>query len=152
GEALAHARGKRLLIVADGMLQYLPFGALPEPATGEPLMVTHEIATAPSASAIAVLRRATAGRKPAEKALAVLADPVFNAGDGRIEAGGKAPLRSGELDMQDLARLRFSRTEAEEIARLAGPGPTLTALDFEASRETAMRPELGEYRIVHFAT
>jgi CHAT domain-containing protein len=28
----------------------------------------------------------------------------------------------------------------------------LQALDFEASRTTALRPELGEYRIVHFAT
>jgi CHAT domain-containing protein len=54
--------------------------------------------------------------------------------------------------MQDFARLRFSRTEADEITRLAGPGATLTALDFDASRETAMQPELGEYRIVHFAT
>src|SRR5262249_46309912 len=28
----------------------------------------------------------------------------------------------------------------------------MQALDFEASRTTALRPELGEYRIVHFAT
>jgi len=28
----------------------------------------------------------------------------------------------------------------------------MQALDFEASRATAPRPELGEYRIVHFAT
>jgi CHAT domain-containing protein len=48
--------------------------------------------------------------------------------------------------------LRFSRTEAEEITRLAGARATLKALDFEASRDTAMRPDLGEYRIVHFAT
>jgi CHAT domain-containing protein len=28
----------------------------------------------------------------------------------------------------------------------------MQALDFEASRTTALRPDLGEYRIVHFAT
>ena len=33
---------------------------------------------------IAVLRQETAGRKPAEKALAMLADPVFSADDARI--------------------------------------------------------------------
>jgi CHAT domain-containing protein len=48
--------------------------------------------------------------------------------------------------------LRFSRTEAEQIARLASSGGVLKALDFDASRETALRSELGQYRIVHFAT
>jgi CHAT domain-containing protein len=56
------------------------------------------------------------------------------------------------LEMQDFGRLRFSRTEAEEISRLAGPGAVLKALDFDASRETAMDPDLADYRIVHFAT
>jgi CHAT domain-containing protein len=49
-------------------------------------------------------------------------------------------------------RLRFSRAEAEEIAQLAPPEATLKALAFDASRETAMSPEIGQYRIVHFAT
>jgi CHAT domain-containing protein len=116
-------------------------------------MVNHEIVTAPSASVVAVLRQETAGRKPAGKTLAVLADPVFNADDARIAPPDKTAVRSGsELGAQDFVRLRFSRTEAEEITRLAGSGATLTALDFEASRDTAMKPDLGEYRIVHFAT
>jgi CHAT domain-containing protein len=102
---------------------------------------------------LAVLRQETAGRKPAGKALAVLADPVFHADDARIAPPGQTAVRSGsDPGMQDFARLRFSRTEAEEITRLAGSGATLKALDFDASRETAMKAELGEYRIVHFAT
>lgn len=153
GPAAAHIGNKRLLIVGEGVLQYLPFGALPEPGTGTPLMVGHEIVTAPSASVLAVLRQETAGRKPAGKALAVLADPVFHADDARIAPSGQTAVRSGaDPGMQDFARLRFSRTEAEEITRLAGSGATLKALDFDASRETAMKAELGEYRIVHFAT
>jgi CHAT domain-containing protein len=55
------------------------------------------------------------------------------------------------LGTQDFVRLRFSRNEAEEIARLA-PSATLKALDFDASRKTAMSPDLAQYRIVHFAT
>src|SRR5262249_12160684 len=43
---------KRLLIVAEGALQYLPFAALPEPGKRSPLIVEHEIVTAPSASVI----------------------------------------------------------------------------------------------------
>jgi len=149
----ARIANKRLLIIREGVLQYLPFGALPEPGTNTPLIVNHEIVTAPSASVVAILRQEMAGRNPAEKELAVLADPVFNADDARIASRGK---RSGRLEFEpdapDFVRLRFSRTEAEEITRLAGARTTLKALDFEASRDSAMRPDLGEYRIVHFAT
>ena len=151
--AAAHIGNKRLLIVGEGVLQYLPFGALPEPGTDAPLMVSHEIVTAPSASVVAVLRQETARRKPASKLLAVLADPVFHADDARIGTPDKTAVRgASDPGMQDFARLRFSRTEAGEITRLAGSGATLTALDFDSSRETAMKPELGDYRIVHFAT
>src|SRR4030095_1807469 len=71
---------KRLAIVADGALQYIPFAALPAPspvndegrnsgAEPRPLIVEHEIVSLPSASTLATLRRETAGRKPAEKSL-----------------------------------------------------------------------------------
>ena len=147
----AHIGGKRLLIVAEGVLQYLPFGALPEPGADAPLVAAHEIVTAPSASVVAVLRQEAARHQPAPKLLAVLADPVFHGDDARIAE--KSALRSASgPGMQNLSRLRFSRVEADAIARLAGSGHVFKALDFEANRETAMSPELGEYRIVHFAT
>jgi CHAT domain-containing protein len=153
GPAAAHIGNKRLLIVGEGVLKYLPFGALPEPGTETPLMVSREIVTAPSASVVAILRQETVHRRPATKLLAVLADPVFHTDDARIGTSDKTSVRSAsDAGMQDFARLRFSRTEADEITRLAGSGGTLRALDFDASRETAMKPELGEYRIVHFAT
>jgi len=85
-QAAGYLEHKRLLIVAEGVLKYLPFGALPEPGTNAPLIMNHEIATAPSASVVALLRQQTAGRKPASKLLAVLADPVFHADDPRIAA------------------------------------------------------------------
>jgi CHAT domain-containing protein len=140
---------KRLLIVGEGVLLYLPFAALPEPPVstkGVPLGVNHEIILTPSASVVAVLRDGMAGRKPAEKALAVLADPVFSSDDARISSPKTA---SGT---PEFTRLRFSRGEAEEIVRWAPAGETLKALDFDASRDTVMRPELAQYRVVHFAT
>jgi len=153
GPAAARIADKRLLIVGESVLKYLPFGALPDPGSDVPMIAKHEIVTAPSASVVAVLRQETAGRKPAAKTLMVLADPVFNAEDARLAPVTKAARRSESgSDTQNFARLRFSRTEAEEITRLAASGATLKALDFEASRETAMKPALGEYRIVHFAT
>jgi CHAT domain-containing protein len=124
------------------------------------LIVTHEIITVPSASVIAVLRKETAGRKPAPKILAVLADPVFSGNDARVaqqklqkSTVANEGSRSGiDAGLQDFERLRFSRNEADEIARLAPVGSTFKALDFDASRETVLKSELGQYRIVHFAT
>ena len=67
--------GKRLLIAADGALQFIPFSALPIPsAQGDsttmayrPLVTEHEIVSLPSASALAVLRREMKNRKSAAK-------------------------------------------------------------------------------------
>jgi CHAT domain-containing protein len=53
---------------------------------------------------------------------------------------------------QEFLRLRFSRHEAEEIARLTPPASTRVALDFDASRETVLGTDLGQYRILHLAT
>jgi CHAT domain-containing protein/tetratricopeptide (TPR) repeat protein len=151
--AAARIGKKRLLIIREGALQYLPFGSLPEPGTNTPLIMNHEIVTAPSASVLAVVRQEAAGRKPAEKGIAVLADPVFNADDARIPSPGRTVRRAGfEHGAPDFVRLRFSRTEAEEITRLAGARAVHTALDFEASRDAAMNPHLAQYRMVHFAT
>lgn len=96
---------KRLLIIADGALQYVPFAALPIPVEQvdgvgserpgnrdgdrEPAIVAHEIVSLPSASSIAVLRRELADRQPAPKAVAVLADPVFSRDDSRVKAPGR---------------------------------------------------------------
>jgi CHAT domain-containing protein/Tfp pilus assembly protein PilF len=180
---------KRLAIVADGALQYIPFAALPAPSPGndegrnsvaepQPLFVEHEIVSLPSASTLATLRYETAGRKPAEKSLAVLADPVFTDDDTRVrrdvgKAGAKEKIRSADSEKTDIGfmqmtrsgremevidadagfgRLLSTRREAMAISALVPERERMQALDFEASRATALRPELGEYRIVHFAT
>jgi CHAT domain-containing protein/Tfp pilus assembly protein PilF len=167
---------KRLVIVADGMLHYIPFGALPDPnrfegsdGNWQPLLVEHEIVNLPSASTLAVLRRELAGRKPAARILAMLADPVFSKDDERIRPGGRraapqtdslnesknrilvetAGAEPGELRIR---RLPFTRLEAEQILPLAPEGAGMKALDFEASRATAMSEQLSQYRYVHFAT
>ncbi len=186
---------KRLLIAADGALQYVPFAVLPVPEVkadksargqaaalrhaagshtlGHPLLIAdHEIVSVPSASVLAVLRRDAAGRKRAPKTLAVLADPVFGNDDVRASAshpaneivataartqGDRAPAAElqrsqRESGLNEFVRLRFSREEAEGIASLAPEEVRLEALDFAASRATAMSAGIGQYRILHFAT
>jgi CHAT domain-containing protein len=78
---------KRLLIVASGPLEYLPFAALPIPSNDnryQPLIAEHEIVNLPSASVLSVIRRETTGRPVAPKTVAVLADPVFDTNDPRL--------------------------------------------------------------------
>jgi CHAT domain-containing protein/tetratricopeptide (TPR) repeat protein len=92
GPAVEHLGTKRLLIVAQGPLLSLPFGALPLPSTAPhdgvmsytPIITRHEITYSPSASVLAVLRREMIGRKLAPKAVAVFADPVFSKNDARV--------------------------------------------------------------------
>jgi CHAT domain-containing protein/predicted negative regulator of RcsB-dependent stress response len=158
--------GKRILVVADGALQYVPFAALPVPGGGRepvPMMVEHEIVSLPSASVLAILRRETRDRRPRPGAVAVLADPVFEADDPRLRAVkrslGRSPSQlAGAASLPDgpgaggFPRLGATRLEADAIVAVAPPGTALRAVDFAASRATAMSPELAGYEIVHFAT
>jgi CHAT domain-containing protein len=159
-------RTKRLAIVADGALQYVPFAAL-QRADGSPLIASFEIVNLPSASALSALRHDADGRQQAPKLVAVFADPVFERADPRVVSGRPAaPPRQPVDDRLPPAakptapltfdRLLASRDEATAIVALAsaaaGSGSTLAALDFDASRATATSAELSRYRIVHFAS
>jgi CHAT domain-containing protein len=164
---IAGALGKkRLVIVAEGALQYIPFAALPEPTSGLPLINRHEIVSLPSASALALLRQQEPKPKR-RKVVAVLADPVFSSYDARLKSaralahGGSlisAELRRSAIETESeetpaaFERLPFARREAEAILALVPEGKKLAALDFAASRERAMSPELEQYKILHFAT
>jgi CHAT domain-containing protein/Tfp pilus assembly protein PilF len=178
---------KRLLIVSDGALQYIPFAALPTPQTttagqegrAAPLLMTHEIVNLPSASVLAALRQPIERKKPS-KEIAVLADPVFTKGDARVSAGRgssvkavhdgaeeASSLRSASTEQLArvvadvpaatrggayLGRLPYSRLEAQAILSLVPSRQGMQALDFRASRATALSPDLAQYRILHFAT
>ena len=144
-------KDKRLLIVGDGVLQYVPFAALPAPSDSNPLIVKHEIVTAPSAAVVAVLRQEMTNRRAADKTLAVFADPVFSINDPRVDSSQlNGTIRSGGLPT--LRRLRFSRQEGDAIARFVGNDAKIAAVDFAANRTLATSTEIGRYRIVHFAT
>ncbi len=168
--ARAVLRSKRLIVVPDGALQYVPFAALPSPATGRPLVADHEIVTLPSASTIAVLRQHPRPRQ-SSKVLAVFADPVFEKTDSRLTAQTEnvpAVVASRGVDddevesewersaresgLASLPRLPFTRREATAVLSLVPPAQRKEALDFDANRRAVMDPEVGTYRFVHFAT
>jgi CHAT domain-containing protein len=57
--------------------------------------------------------------------------------------------RGGQLTF---SRLGYTRLEADAISAVSPKGSTMEAVDFQASRATALSPDLANYRIVHLAT
>jgi CHAT domain-containing protein/Tfp pilus assembly protein PilF len=145
----AELKARRLLIVCDGALQFVPFAALPEPGGRAPLVSRFEIVMLPSASTLAVLRRQVAARAPAQKAVAVVADPVYEPTDPRVV--NRPAAASRDTRGATPVRLPFSRFEGESILRLVPPSQRYEAFGFAASRDTATSPVLRNYRILHFA-
>jgi CHAT domain-containing protein/tetratricopeptide (TPR) repeat protein len=172
---------KRLLVVADGALNYVPFESLVK-ATGatdyasQPYLVkTNEVVYAPSASVIAVIRQTA---KPVTgKSLLLVADPVFNSGDPRAKgaaaAGAQASADTRGLSLSSavtdvaapagatapatglqLARLNGTRVEAQQIAQLtrASGGQADVWLDLEANEAKVTTTDIKKYRVVHIAT
>ena len=180
GPLRAEWKGKRLLIVGSGALEFLPFAALHNPGerSPQPLIASHEIVSLPSASVLSSIRQESAGRTPAAKTIAVLADPVFETTDPRLRVAGarvganqhsertpsvalsesnseddsalQRSIRS--MNRSNLGRLPFSREEANAISAMVPPALLLKAMDFQATRERATSGELSNYRIIHFAT
>lgn len=166
-------QNKRLLIVTDGVLRYVPFAALPNPnaknvsptaaSSPSPLVVDHEIVHLPSASTLAILRQETAGRKLAPRKIAVFADPVFDAQDARVspQPGSASPTTAQPIPVSvqllepsrgGLQRLPGTRQEAQNILELFSPEERSQAFDFAANRAVALDPKLMQYQILHFAT
>ncbi len=139
---------KRLLIVADGALNYIPFEALVKSAdsadySSAPYLVrSNEIVYAPSASVIGAIRQ-QANSQPG-RAILIIADPVFNSVDTRARAVASSPsatdtrglgiqsaltdvsgqdaaaaAQTGKMQGLPLARLAGTRAEAEQIVKLA---------------------------------
>jgi tetratricopeptide (TPR) repeat protein len=163
GRVASELGDRRLVIIPDGALQYLPFGALPlpssksgRPRTGasrahktleseayRPLMADHEIVDLPSALVLATLRDDVAVRKPAPKLLAVLADPVFQADDPRVSPAGQAPSSAAA------GPAGTKEGEPNASQRADGPPAGLSRLYFsraEAEAIAALVP--GENRMV----
>jgi CHAT domain-containing protein len=129
--------GKRLLIAADGGLQYLPFGVLPMRSDNDKRLISRE------------------------STLLVIADPVFTAEDprfrpaqnpslSRLTNGATATRYSNFLD--DLDRLVYTGREAESIASLVPAASRRLLTGFDANRDVFLKTDLREFRYIHVAT
>jgi CHAT domain-containing protein/tetratricopeptide (TPR) repeat protein len=107
--AISVVSDKRVLVVADGALNYIPFEALVKTTEGAEyaslsyLVKTNEIVYAPSASVVAAIRQQRGGSptdrgtsptvregSAAGKNILLVADPIFNSNDPRLKGSGAA--------------------------------------------------------------
>lgn len=115
---------RRLLVVADGALNYVPFealvtsGATADFASAPYLIKTNEIVYAPSASVIGAIRQQAA--KPAGRSMLIVADPVFNSVDDRARGAATATAPSSDTRGLGLA------SAVADVAGLAGGAAAAT--------------------------
>jgi CHAT domain-containing protein len=171
----------RLLIVADGALNYVPFDALvnaqPPPdadfSTLPYLLKTNETVFAPSASVVAAIRRQRGASARASGDMLVVADPIFDASDSRAAQSGARTASAGLsfesalADLSDeggasnagaprgiLVRLAGTGEEAREIEKLASASGRKADVWVgpQANESNVEETDLRKYQLLHFAT
>lgn len=164
---------RRIIVVADGALHYIPFHILPTPsADGEPLVANYEIINTPSASILGELRKEAKQRRPT-KLLAAFGDPVFASnyaqrpdatGSGQsatLQAMEIAPLQNALRDIElngdsfdpsVIKPLFYAKRELANLRDAATSGETVVASGFAATRDQLLGMDLTQYAILHIAT
>jgi CHAT domain-containing protein len=168
----------RLLIVADGWLQFIPFNTLPLPQAGlsvttpnlatlaTSLITQYEITNLPSASTLALIRQAQ--RPIPTKTLAVFANPVFSRSDRRLSQINQTPPNTKQLAATSNGAsfvealyppLPGTYNQAQAILKwVPDAAQRLEKYGFDASLQTITGTEtqpalnLEPYKILHFAT
>jgi CHAT domain-containing protein len=172
---------KRLMVVADGALNYIPFEVLLKTADSGDfaslnyLVKTNEVIYAPSASVVGAIRQQRT--KVAGRAMLIIADPVFNSNDTRAQkkpaaassdaevrglgiqsavadVSGSAPAPNAQMEGLPLMRLNGTRTEADQISKLAktSGGQADVWLDLDANEDNLDARDISKYRVIHVAT
>ena len=169
----AELNKRRIIIVADGALHYIPFQVLPAPsAYNEPLVANYEIVTTPSASILGQLRKEATQRRPT-KLLAAFGDPVFESTYAQrkdttgseqlaaMQALELAPLQHALRDIElngdsfdpsVIKPLFYAKRELANLRDAAKSGEAFVASGFSATREQLLNTDLTQYAILHFAT
>ncbi len=133
-----------LVIVPDGPLHRLPFDALRQDVSGEPLAARFDIALAPSCSAW--LRWTESRSSQAAHPVLVLADPLLGGEGGRPAVSRAASLATGLR----LGALPSAREEGGRMIRSLGGGSRMV-VGPEATERFLKSTDLSSYRMLHLA-
>ena len=153
---------KRVIVVADGALNYIPFQLLPY--DNQALVASYEIVNAPSASILGQLLQEKLQRPASTKIVAAFGDPVFRSNYAQFknsassEAVASAESSERGLEMDSDARdpdkiqpLVYSKYELKNLSEIAGPA-AFVARGFDASRAVLEKTDFSKYTVLHFAT
>ena len=162
---------RRIIVVADGALNYIPFQVLPL-ADKQPLIATREVVNAPSASILGQLRQEKLRRTAPENVVAAFGYPAFVSNYAELKGGKSgdvvAQVKSDEnqpwsyalrdievggdsLNVSSVQPLIHSRQELRDLSEVAGPA-SFFATGFNASRQTLEHTDFSKFAIAHFAT
>ena len=137
---------QRILVAADGALNYIPFQFLPVTANAEPLVAQHEVINVPSASILGELRKEAARRGSRNKVLAAFGDPVFRENVQIVRS------RSDSGDPESIGPLFYAAREIENLREVASEALTYAVTEADATRDQLLKLDLSQYSILHFAT
>lgn len=149
-----HLQKRRIIVAADGALNYVPFQILPVAPAAEPLVAQHEVINIPSASILGELRREAARRGVREKVLAAFGNPVFaeQQENTQVASTRGIEIKSDSVDPASIGRLFYSAREIENLREVASTEQTYAATESEATRSQLLNMDLSRFAILHFAT
>ena len=150
---------RRIIVIADGALNYIPFQILPSPSSDTELLVAgHDIINAPSASVLGELREEAAGRGVRSKVLAAFGNPTLaRRKTAPAENSPHYALRDIELEGDDfdpsaIDELFFAEREIAYLRDIASPDKTFAVTRYDATRDQLFSMDISQYAILHFAT
>ena len=162
---------QRLIVVAHRSLNFIPFQVLSSPKNGEPLIASHDVINAPSASILAGLSE-EGRRRGGGRVLAAFGSPVFEsnysvkANNGNVDFASLQNIDHGRwrqavrdlglngeaFEPSRIQPLFFAGRELANLLEVVGDGQSMIAVDFDASRDNLLKTDLTQYLILHFAT
>lgn len=154
GHLLDKIPESRLLVLADGPLNAVPFASLPVPGPGANILIDRFVlGYAPSLVLAMEKARPT---KSSNTLVAVVSDPVYAADDRRLSSsrnGDSGTLRSAPPPSQNnLTRLPYSALEASAVNKAFGSKGTIQLSGFEATAARVLQLPSNELAVLHFAT
>lgn len=153
-DMLAGRNEQRLLVLADGPLNSVPFAALPEPdGDGRLLVDRFVIANAPS---LALAMSSPARARSRNTRVAVISDPVYAPDDRRLSVAmteaGRNFRGPSTPSPNNLTRLPYSALEASAVAKTIGASDTIQLSGFDAVPQRVIELPSKELAVLHFAT
>ena len=139
----------RMIVVPDGKLYLLPFGALPD-AAGRYLVERHVISYAPSATAYYLLSK---GTRPEPQKLDLLGVGGARYASSRIGELESSVRKGGLFGLSPAPRWSSIPQSLREVTDLAAahPGRTLLLTGDHATETDLRRLPLSRFRVLHFA-